>query len=248
MRPRIFRQQLDALQATLARRVNELVRAPAPETLHALRVSLRRLRTLLLPVAGRKAFRPLYAQAGQVLDATGPLRDLEVLVEDLVRHRHPQAADLRQMRLDAALMALIAGSDLLALEAECRPRPAQAPKVALPDRESLEKRCRKVLERDRGRLLERLDTPAHDLHELRLDIKCLRYQLEAQTPPDSEQAIRELENAQNVLGRWHDRHVWLARARDETDLQPCVGRWAHERDVLADQVPAVLLHLQRVLA
>ena len=165
-----------------------------------------------------------------------------------MRHHLPQAAQRRQMRFDAALMGLIAGSDLLALEVECRPRPAQAPKIALPDRASLEKRCRKVLERDQCRLLERLDAPARDLHELRLDIKCLRYQLEAQTPPDAGQAIQALEIAQNVLGRWHDHHVWLTRARDEPDLQPCVGRWTQERDLLADQVPAILLHLQQVLA
>ncbi|HET8730512.1 MAG TPA: CHAD domain-containing protein, partial [Moraxellaceae bacterium] len=228
MRPRIFRQQLDALQTTLARRVDELVRVPAPDTLHALRVALRRMRTLLRPLAGRKAFSALYEQAGRVLEATGPLRDIEVLIEDLAAHQREHAAYLRQRRLDAGLMELIGRSELLDLEAECRPRPAHAPLIALPDREALEKRCRKVLERDHCRLLEQLQAPGHDLHRLRLDIKQLRYQLEARMPPAGDRRVRELENAQNVLGRWHDRQVWLSCARDESDLQSCVSRWTRE--------------------
>lgn len=247
MRPKMFRQQLDALKHRVATRLAHLVETPDPGTLRELRVSLRRLRSLLRPLSGRKGFAPLHRLAGQVLKATGPLRDLEVLTEELACHHRAGLAALRQERLQQGLLALTGAPVLDQLERCCRPFPADAPAIALPDRDALEKRCRKTLERNRQRLREHLDASRIDLHVLRLDIKRLRYLLLVQQVPAAKAELQHLTAAQTLLGEWHDREVWLEQAETESDLRPCRRRWQQERDTLALQMPALLGQLRTLL-
>lgn len=227
--------------------LSQLMQAPDPETLHDLRVGLRRLRALLRPLAGRKAFAPLHDQAGHVLALTNPLRDLEVLADELTRQRRAPTAAKRRKQFGDALPALLASPELATLATLCQPRPAPAPAIALPDRDALAKRCHKTLERDRERLARRLAAPACDLHRLRLDIKRLRYQLECQAVPGSRKEQETLVAAQALLGDWHDRALWLERAQTETDLRPCVEHWREEQAGLGQRLPDVLADLRRRL-
>ncbi|MCD6060367.1 MAG: hypothetical protein K0R03_272 [Moraxellaceae bacterium] len=247
MRPKHFRQQLAARQAALAASLGNLVHAPAPKTLHRLRVDLRRLRALLRPLAGRRAFAPLYRDAGRVLEASGPLRDLEVLADELDAHGLARTALPRRKRFQAGLEELLAGKALQHLDDHCRPRPEPAPLIALPDREALAKRCRKAVSRDLERLRRRLDQPDPDLHRLRLDIKSLRYQLLEQEVDGIGKELKLLARLQDRLGDWHDRTLWLGLAQQEDDLQPCVKRWRAEQAELARWLPDLVARLRLLL-
>lgn len=247
MRPKVFRQQLDSLKRQVGAGLENLCQAPAPDTLHPLRVGLRRLRALLRPLSGRKAFRDLYRLAGQVLKASGALRDLEVVATDLATHRRIHAAAVRRTRLQAGLVELASAPLLQALAKACQPPAADAPAVALPDRDALAKRCRRTLERDRRRLRRHLEADRPDLHALRLDIKRLRYQLELQAPPGGSKELERLCAAQGLIGDWHDREVWLGMAEAEPDLRPCEARWQGERKALAQQLPPLLGKLHATL-
>lgn len=247
MRPRQFRKQLAARQRALCISLGNLVQAPAPETLHELRADLRRLCALLRPLAGRKAFAPLIEQSGLLLAATNPLRDLEVLADDLELHRQKEAAARRRHEFQAALHALLATPPWRDFESRCQPPAETAPLVALPERDALAQRYRKTVGRDIERLRRRLDAPRLDLQRLRLDIRTLRYQLEEQEYAGVEKALKLLARLQDQLGDWHDRRLWLALAETETDLRPCVARWRREQAECARWLPELVARLRRLL-
>lgn len=247
MRPRQFRKQLGERQAALGASLANLMQAPAAETLHELRFDLHRLRTLLRPLAGRKAFAPLHRQTGRALAATASLHELEVLVDDLEHHRHTRAALARRRQFQHELQAALASRPLRLLETFCRPLPDAAPVVALPDHDALDKRCRKTVERDVARLRRRLEDRRIDPQRLRLDIKRLRYQLEEQELPGLEKELKLLARTQDLLGDWQDRTLWLARAASEADLQPCIERWQAEQAALAQRLPELIGRLRVLL-
>lgn len=248
MRPRLLKQHLATLQASLTSSLANLQHAPAPETLHDLRVALRRLRTLLQPLARDKGVAPLYALSGKVLAATAPLRDLQVLATDLAAHRRGPAARQRREALEQGLLALLAGKPVARLEAQLAGAGPLLPARALPSRRRLERRGRKALDANCARLRRELDRDPPELHRLRLAVKRLRYQLEAEEAVEGRRAaLATLTGAQQLLGDWHDRSVWLARAGTEPDLAPCRRRWAREQAALAASLAPGLARLRQVL-
>ena len=64
-------------------------------------------------------------------------------------------------------------------------------------------------------------------HRLRLLIKRVRYAAESypELDPLPVKAMPRLKAAQEALGNWHDCWQWLAKAEQESDLQPCVAVW-----------------------
>lgn len=249
MRRRRLKQHLANLQASLSSSLANLQHAPAPETLHDLRVALRRLRTVLQPLARDPGVAPLHALSGKVLAATAPLRDLQVLAADLASHRRGPAARQRRDALQQGLLALLAGKPLARLEALLATDGPLLPAHALPSRRRVAKRSRQALDANRARLRRELDRDPPELHRLRLAVKRLRYQLEAETGlgEGKRAALAVLATAQQVLGDWHDRSVWLARAEGELDLAPCRRRWQREQAALAATLAPGLGHLRRAL-
>lgn len=249
MRPRLLKEHLASLQAALAASLANLQQAPAPETLHNLRVALRRLRTLLQPLARDKGIAPLHALSRQLLSATAPLRDLEVLAADLAGHRRGPAARRRHAELQEGLLALLAGKPLAKLEARLADGSPLVAARDLPTRQRLEKRSRKTLAAGLRRLRRELDRDPPEPHRIRLAVKRLRYQLEAET---GDGALRQawlaaLAAAQQLLGDWHDRSVWLERAEAEADLARCRRRWRREQALLEAEMPALFAGLRALL-
>ncbi|MDP9781222.1 CHAD domain-containing protein [Pseudomonas fluorescens] len=198
------------------------------EALHDLRTTVRRLRSLLRPLRGLPGVEQLETAASAVGSLTTPLRDREVLAAYLEQHGQVEAARRRQVQMADAYPSVAASVELtqLLMILDAFPRFIRA-----AQREGLlkglRKRIEKRLDKQWKKLGEALRDPAHDRHRLRLLIKRVRYALEAYPELDRlpEAAMPRLKSAQAALGDWHDCWQWLARAREETDLQSCVLTW-----------------------
>ncbi|MBV6825606.1 CHAD domain-containing protein [Pseudomonas sp. PD9R] len=199
-----------------------------PEALHDLRTTVRRLRSLLRPLRGLPGVEPLEAAASRVGELTTPLRDREVLAAYLLEHDQPGAAQRRMAQMAEAYPAVAAGPELaqLLMILDAFPRFLRA-----AQRQDLLKGLRKRIEKRLGKQWKKLDEalhdPAHDRHRLRLLIKRVRYGIEAYPELDRlpDAAMPRLKSAQGALGDWHDCWQWLAKAEQESDLQPCVATW-----------------------
>ena len=213
--------RLLACQARLTARTD-------PEALHDLRTTVRRLRSLLRPLRGLPGVEQLEVAASAVGQLTTPWRDREVLAAYLLKHDQPQAAQRRMAQMDEAYPALAASAEvaslLIILDAFPRFLRASERQGLL---NGLGKRIEKRLHKQWKKLDEALHDPAHDRHRLRLLIKRVRYGIEAYPELDRlpEPALERLKSAQGALGDWHDCWQWLARAEQESDLQPCVATW-----------------------
>lgn len=213
--------RLLACQARLTERTD-------PEALHDLRTTVRRLRSLLRPLRGLPGVEQLEAAASRLGDLTTPLRDREVLAAYLLKHDQPEAAQRRMARMAAAYPAVATSLEVtqLLMILDAFPRFLRA-----SQRQGLLKRLRKRVEKRLAKQWKKLDQalhdPAHDRHRLRLLIKRVRYGIEAYPELDRlpEAAMPRLKSAQAALGDWHDCLQWLARAEQESDLQPCVAVW-----------------------
>lgn len=217
------------------------------EALHDLRIVVRRLRSLLRPLRGLPGVETLAAAAGEVGRLSSPLRDLEVLVEELQRNGPPGAAERRREALLGGHVALLAEPALSRLEHDLWLWPGLLREV---QREGLFKgwraRIHRRLQRQRQRLQEALADPVHDRHRLRLLVKRMRYSAEV-WPLQWGVPVEELKAAQAALGEWHDRLQWCTRAASEADLQPCLARWQREQATAEVAADAALLRLQEAL-
>ncbi|WP_349571385.1 CHAD domain-containing protein [Azotobacter salinestris] len=231
-----------ALQACAAR----LAARSDDEALHDLRVSLRRLRSLLRPLRGMPGVEPLEQAAAAMGRLSTPLRDDEVLLQELQAAGLTGLIGVRQERLEAGRDGLLASAEWHQLCSTLVVWPSlwrQAGRDGVL--RGLRRRIGKRQARQARRLGEALRDPAHDRHRLRLLIKRVRYGAEAY--PDlvelSEDGAKRLKAAQSALGDWHDRLQWLARAEREADLQPLAARWREELESSAQRADRVLLSL-----
>lgn len=239
--------QVLRLQVGLYACRERLAAATDAEALHDLRITLRKLRSLLRPLAQVPVCAALQQRAAAFGQASGPWRDLEVLLVQLQTLDMPEALAVRQRRLRQGYATLLAGAELQALFEALDEWPGLW-RQAGTDGElgGLRKRVRRRLLKQQRLLAAALVDPAHDRHRLRLLIKRVRYGAEAYPQPSglSAATLARLKQAQSALGDWHDRLQWLARAEQEADLAPCVERWRasmHRAEQVADQA---LLALQ----
>lgn len=222
-----------------------------PEALHDLRVAVRRSRSALrhakgvLPTELTACFRPLLTDLQR---ATGPVRDLDVLIESLALETDPELAPVATLArhrrssaredLEAVLScegttALLEdwGATLAALGAaveageadEWGPWPSRA-------HEPAGKVVAHRIERQRGRFVSlgaAMDetSPAETLHELRKQGKELRYLIElfgAYAPEiAAPKLLKALKKLQDLLGRHQDHTVQLHALAELRDvLQP----------------------------
>jgi CHAD domain-containing protein len=223
--------QVLAVQVRLLACRERLAADTDSEALHDLRISLRRLRSLLRPLRGLPGVEQLDNAAGSLGTLTTPLRDREVLAAQLIARGHLQAGQQR-LQGRAGTFAGVAASPQLnrvLLILDAFPSFLRA-----AGREGLTKRLRQRIDqrlvKQWRRLGEALQDPAHDRHRLRLLIKRVRYgdQAYPQLEHAGKPLQRLLKKAQGDLGDWHDRLQWLLQVPQHADLAGCKLAWERE--------------------
>jgi triphosphatase len=217
-----FRAVVHACLRHFRRNEIALLAAPDPEALHQARVALRRLRSalsLFRPTVRGKDYQHLREELRWFAGQFGEARNLDVL---LAGHSLPDHATLRRAlaaerdKAYARVMAALAGARgralmlRLALWLELgrwRLKPRAGRPVHDLARSQLDRQWRKV--RRRGAGLAALDADAE--HQLRIDIKKLRYAAEFLAPlyPDGRgrRFIAALRSLQEQLGVANDARV-----------------------------------------
>lgn len=221
------------------------------EALHDLRISLRRLRSLLRPLRRLEAPRALDEAAADVGRLTTPVRDLEVLIGELDRQGfHAQAVRRREL-VENSYFAIVESSTLQQLMVVLDEWPARMRQAEREgELESVRVRVRTRLDRQARGLHLALAEPGHDRHDLRLLVKRLRYAHDAypKLSPISAATAASLKAVQSALGDWHDHFQWCLKAEQERDLLVLKDMWevAATAELAAAEVE--LLNLAECLA
>jgi CHAD domain-containing protein len=205
-----------------------LAAATDREALHDLRITVRRLRSLLRPLQGVSGVEQLEAAAKSVGELTTPLRDMEVLAGYLAAAGLAESAKVRIDTVGKAYGQIASSAELNRLFGMLDQFPAF---LRVQQRQHLLRGLRKTIEKGMDKqwkkLRQAIADPAHDRHRLRLLIKRVRYAAEAY-PELSHQPKKmqsRLKAAQGELGDWHDHLQWLAQAGQQADLAPCIPGW-----------------------
>jgi CHAD domain-containing protein len=237
------------------------------EFLHDFRVGVRRSRSLLgqikdvLAQAEVDHFKGELAWLGQI---TGPMRDLDVLLLGLrspskALSEDQQRAILAQLeqeraRAQQALAEQLTSERYRLLVRQWKHFLSQDPRVkpgdgrgALPLVTVVSQRAWRLYRRTlSGAEHVSSDTPAQELHQIRIAAKKLRYLIDAAAslydPKDLASVLRALKRLQSVLGKFNDAYMqasWLrqyAGALNETERDVTLVRQAAEALAeLADQ-------------
>ncbi|QXI40156.1 CHAD domain-containing protein [Pseudomonas xantholysinigenes] len=243
--------QVLALQVGLLACRERLGADTDPEALHDLRITLRRLRSLLRPLRGLPGVEQLDGAAQALGALTTPLRDREVLAAQLIARGHLQAGERRQAGRARTFAAVAASAQLTRVLAIVDAFPMF---LRAADREGLARRLAQRLdqrlEAQWGKLGKALDDPAHDRHRLRLLIKRVRYGDAAypQLNHAGRKLQRLLKQAQGELGDWHDRVQWLSQVREHADLAGCKVAWEHELHAAQSKADITLEALRKAIA
>ena len=221
-----------------------------PEALHDLRIAVRRLRSLLKPLRGKDGVVDLERAAAAVGQLTTPMRDLEVLIDELHNRGLGEAANAREATLAAGyaevvqspvLQQLFTGLDAWPADFRAAQRAGELKHLD----KRLGKRLRKQLRRRQQALADR----QHDPHRIRLLVKRNRYAADAypQYSPISAEAAVALKAMQASLGAWHDCYQWCLKATQEPDLQPLQPHWQREAAEALAQAEGKMLALAELL-
>jgi CHAD domain-containing protein len=247
------------------------------EAVHDYRVGLRRLRSSLRSLRttwGKAALRPLEDELKVLADATGDVRDEEVLVETLgglslsapaaaamERWKGGRARRLRGARLAAARK--LAGAELggrLGRVLHRVERALAAPPTRPSDMASLRSAA---LAKALADVVERASATRADdvegMHALRIRIKRLRYTIEllAEPGPETDAALKAGARLQKRLGELHDVDEAKLRMARAWGLEPAVRAELAERLIAlraevarkaARDVTALLPDLEKALA
>ncbi|MHA6193998.1 CHAD domain-containing protein [Pseudomonas wadenswilerensis] len=213
--------RLMACQARLAENTDS-------EALHDLRTTVRRLRSLLRPLRGLPGVDQLESAAKAIGDMTTPLRDREVLAEQLFELKLDEAAQRRLAGEGVVFASVASSTQMQKLLAVIDAFPAFLRAIQHQGLVAdLGKRIEKRLDKQWKQIVQAVHDPAHDRHRLRLLIKRARYGAEAYPQLSRIKASMrdELKRAQDDLGHWHDLLQWLAQAGKQADLAPLVADW-----------------------
>ncbi|MGE8066211.1 CHAD domain-containing protein [Pseudomonas sp. NPDC089569] len=224
-----FVAEIISLQVALYHARSRLEARTDPEALHDLRITVRRIRSLLRPFRAMHEVTALNEAAADVGRQTTPARDLEVLIEELQQRGFPELAQRRRARLNASYHAVVNGQPLKRLMAALDAWPAGFRAARSNGRlQHLEQKIRKTLNKQVDRLHAAIADTQFDRHQLRILVKRTRYLTEAfpQLAPLSGNEAKLLKSLQSALGSWHDHYLWSEQARVEKDLLPLMPVWS----------------------
>lgn len=220
--------QVLALETTLFHAYARMEARTDSEALHDLRITMRRMRSLLRPIRRIGAVRLLNEAAAEVGKLTTPVRDLEVLIDELDQQGLTQQANTRKAILQSSYSSIVESSTLNQLFSRLDEWPSD---FRAAEREGelrqIEKEVAKHLHKQVARLNAALADPEYDCHQLRILVKHTRYAIDAypQFSPIPAQAATSLKAVQAALGAWHDHYQWCLKAGQEEDLQPLLQNW-----------------------
>jgi len=217
------------------------------EALHDLRIQLRRLRSLLRPLRKIDSVGRLDSAAAAVGNLTVPVRDLEVLINELEQKGYRELAASRRAALRTSVERVLQSRALAILFAELDewPRSFRAERMAGKAR-NLGKLISKRLDRQVQQLAQALGDPKYDRHKLRILAKHARYMIDAypRQAAVSQQAVRSLKTVLSALGTWHDLSQWCLKAASERDLQPLLAGWQKASISALQDAEAEILRLR----
>ncbi|MDH4612406.1 CHAD domain-containing protein [Pseudomonas sp. BN102] len=216
------------------------------EALHDLRISLRKLRSLLRPIRRLDVPRSLDEAAADVGRLTTPVRDLEVLIGELDRQGFHFQATRRRELVESSYSAIVESSTVRRFVAVLDEWPARMRQAERDgELEHLRDRVKTRLQRQANVLRRALADPAYDRHILRLLVKRMRYAHEAypKVLVISSEAASALKKVQSALGDWHDHFQWCLKAEQEQDLLVLKDRWeiAAKAELEAAEVELLIL-------
>jgi CHAD domain-containing protein len=221
--PNQARREPEAHAAYLFRKLSRLLRAnrtaPDAKSVHQLRTTVRRIQTLAVSLGEdeRKAFTKFDNVLSEIFDRAGKVRDLDVQLEALETISLPSIEDDKAMlqnylqRQRGKRQRKLAANVEKELEKRL-PRRQRRAKALLLDAANQpdDSASRPLIDLRKEVLpfLEKLHTNNFDvetLHELRLDVKHVRYAAEA-AGERGEEIVAILKPVQDAIGIWHD---WL---------------------------------------
>jgi len=185
---------------------------PLPEEVHALRTHTRRLEATIsaLVIERSKQPRRVLKLITPVRKAAGKVRDMDVLIEDVLTLKETQKGDTLVQLVE--YLAKMRAKNAKRLQGAVSKRREET-KTCL---KQLSKQLRKRLKDDSGTLngnaapqiliTELTHWPtlsAENLHLFRLRIKELRYMLELSNKPNAKWIAR-LGDVKDSIGKWHD--------------------------------------------
>lgn len=247
---------LQHLQSSLAEQycslqmhINQLHDPSAVEAVHQTRIAMRSLRSLLRPWKEQAQwFAAVDGAAAELGRCTSPLRDRQVLIRELEKRglRYQVAARQSAMHTSCLLLGSDLRFDLLLMAIMTLQMHLTAGTQGYAvDPARLDEHAQKL----RHKLVSALRQPGQDLHEIRINIKKLRYLYEAysdylQPSADLSKAIKR---AQDELGEWHDNLHWLMVSEAESDLRCCRWSWQQRIDLRALRAHKSLKKLRKSL-
>ena len=220
------------------------------EALHDLRISVRRIRSLLRPMRSMSEVTPLNNAAAEVGRLTTPARDLEVLIEELEERGFPDQAQFRKAHLDSDYSKILKSPGLKNLFIHLDEWPATFRSAEVNGGlKHVQPQIEKALTKQIDRLHAAVDDAESDRHELRILVKRTRYLTEAfpKLSPLSGKAASSLKALQSALGDWHDHYQWCQKASVESDLHPLEEVWQGCAASALEKAEAQLADLARLL-
>jgi len=232
-----LKAKLEELDRELSATVPRVVSQVDPEAIHDMRVSIRRLRTILKiarPVYGRFLADAVRSAFTEIHRATGTLRDEEVLEETLASLNLQKASfgawkaqrSIRERRLRRDVIRTLRSGDVDGA------RKILEALLALPVKPSRDKEllkfARSAVDEARQRVEEGLAASPDDvvaLHDLRIDFKHLRYVAEIfgeALPPDLAALAKSASVFQKRLGEVHDIDVAISTIERSRSLDPAL--------------------------
>ncbi|WP_426198551.1 CHAD domain-containing protein [Pseudomonas sp. DC3200b2] len=238
------------LQVTLWGARARLREGSDADALHDLRIAVRRLRSLLVPVRKLTEMAPLREAAAEVGRLTTPSRDLEVMAGELNDRGLDEAAAHRLGKLEAEYPRIAASPTLVALFSALDQWPERFRASPLgDDPKALTRTVVKSLDKHLTKLRQAVEDPTFDRHQLRILVKRTRYLTEAfpQLSPLSAKGAKALKAVQAALGSWHDHHQWCLKGESEPDLQPLRPLWEQASTAELAQAEVALGELKAFL-
>lgn len=198
------------------------------QALHDIRINLRRLRSLLRPLRKIAPVSELNQAATALSRITTPIRDLEVLVDELHKQGREQQAGTRHTQLMQNYRSVLQENAFAGLITQLDAWPAvfRAANSA-GEFKHIKKLIARHLKKHIAHLRTALHDPQFDRHQLRLLVKHVRYADETypRLSPLSAPVRAALKRVQATLGDWHDNAQWCLSSRDEKDLLVLIPHW-----------------------